>query len=99
MAEMANMVGQGKDCWLSRVQIIERLVKLPIHSSGLKSKIVGRHIKAKFASFWLQQINAEKPGPDGLDHNKVRTYKKLKGFFDIEPFFKFCLKQEPQHAV
>ena len=99
MAEMADMVGQGKDCWLSRVQIIERLVKLPNHSSGLKSKIVGRHIKAKFASFWLQQINAEKPGPDGLDHNKVRTYKKLKGFFDIEPFPKFSLKQEPQHAV
>ena len=68
-------------------------------SSGLKSKIVGRHIKAKFASFWLQQINAEKPGPDGLDHNKVRTYKKLKGFFDIEPFPKFSLKQEPQQAV
>ena len=56
-------------------------------SSGLKSKIVGRHIKAKFASFWLQQINAEKQGPDGLDHNKLRTYKQFKGVFDIEPLY------------
>ena len=89
MAEMADMAGQGKDCWLSRVQNIERLVKLPINSSGLNSKTVGRHIRAKFSSFWLQQINAEKPGPDGFDHNKLRTYKKFKGVFDIEPFYSF----------
>ena len=61
------------------VKIIEKLVKLPNHSSGLKSKIVGCHIKAKFASFWLPQIIAEKPGPDALDHNKLRTYKQFKG--------------------
>ena len=73
LAEMADMAGQGKDCWLSRVQIIEKLVKLPIHSSGLESKIVVRHIKAKFASFWLQQIVAEKPGPGGLDHTNLLT--------------------------
>ena len=73
MAEMADMVVQGKYCWLSRVQIIERLVKLPIHSSGLESKIVGRYIKAKFASFWLQKIVAEKPGPGGLDHTNLLT--------------------------
>ena len=73
MAEKAVMVGQGKYCWLSRVQIIERLLKLPIHSSGLESKIVGRHIKAKFASYWLQQIVAEKPGSGGLDHTNLLT--------------------------
>ena len=34
LAEMADMAGQGKDCWLSIVQSIERVVKLPSHSSG-----------------------------------------------------------------
>ena len=89
MTEMAAMAGQGKDCWLSRVQSIERLVKVPNNGSGLNSKTIGRHIRAKFTSFWLQQISAEKQGPDGLDHNKLRTYKQFKGFFGIEPFLGF----------
>ena len=39
-----------------------------------------------FDRFWLDQINARKLGNDGLDHNKLRFYKTLKGSFTQEPY-------------
>ena len=52
IAEMTALAGQGKYCWLARVQNIERLLKVPTFHSRYTSKIVSRHIKNRFESFW-----------------------------------------------
>ena len=83
MTEMTGLIEQGKDCWLGRVQKIEELLNMSATRTG---KSIGRHLKGRFDSFWLRQIREEKPGPDGLNHNKLRTYSKFKGFFGTEPY-------------
>ena len=55
MAEMAVLAGQGKDCWLSRVDKIGQLIDVPRPTPRSAGKIIGRHIKDKFSSFWLQE--------------------------------------------
>ena len=87
MQEMADMAQYGNDCWLSRVQTIEKHIKLPSNLSiySLSRKIY-QHIKSRFDIFWPDKINNRRLGPDGNDHNKLRTYCQLKGTFDIEPY-------------
>ena len=41
----------------------------------------GKMIKSNFDRFYLDKINLIKRGSDGLDHNKLRFYKVLKGTF------------------
>ena len=77
MTEMSRMAEQGKDCWPGRVQSMERLLKAPIHRHRHNVNSIGRHVKSSFDSFWLKQINITKPGPDGQNHNKLRTYNKI----------------------
>ena len=43
-------------------------------------------LKSKFDRFWLDKIKTPKIGTDGLDHNKLRTYKNLKASFTREPY-------------
>ena len=43
-------------------------------------------LKGKFDRFYLDEINEIKIGSDGLDHNKLRLYKTLKGSFKQEPY-------------
>ena len=43
-------------------------------------------LTGKFDRFFLDEINENKIGSDGLDHNKLRSYKKLKGSFTQEPY-------------
>ena len=50
-----------------------------------------------FDRFWLDQINARKLGDDGLDHNKLRFYKTLKGSFTEEPYIT-DIKNKSQRA-
>ena len=45
-----------------------------------------KHIRSKFEVYWLKQINTLRIGPDGNDHNKLRTYKLFKGSFRAEPY-------------
>ena len=45
-----------------------------------------KFLKSKFESFWIKEINTVKLGADGLDHNKLRLYKNIKGSFKIEPY-------------
>ena len=85
-AEMTALAGQGKDCWLARVQNIERLLKVPTSHPRYSSKTVSRHIKNRFESFWLKGINAPKFSPDGTNHYKLRTYCQLKDDFSVEPY-------------
>ena len=43
-------------------------------------------IKSKFDRFYLEEMNQTKIGNNGLDHNKLRLYKTLKGSFQTEPY-------------
>ena len=86
MAEMASLVQQGKDCWLGRVNNIETLLKVPTVAPWSRGKQISGHIKCRFDMFWFDQIKCVKPGSDGINHNKLRTYIKLKSFFGIEPY-------------
>ena len=85
MAKMADMAEQGKDCWLGCVQTMERLLKVPVNRQRQTVKSIDHHVKSSLDRFWLKQINRSKPGHDGQNHNKLRTYNKLNGFFEMEP--------------
>ena len=50
------------------------------------SKLLGNKLNSVFDRFWIDQINAPKLDTAGLDHNKLRFYKTLKGSFTIEPY-------------
>jgi len=49
-------------------------------------KTIGKCLKSKFDRFFLDRINEKRIGIDGLDHNKLRLYNKLKGSFTPEPY-------------
>ena len=53
--------------------------------------------KKSFDIFFLDKINQVKRGTDGLDHNKLRLYKQLKGSFKIEPYIT-NITHRNQHA-
>ena len=80
MAKMATLVEQGTDCWLGRVQKIETLLKVPSVASWSRGKTISTHIKCRSDRFWLEEINCIKQGPDGINHNKLRTYSELNFF-------------------
>ena len=76
------------DSWYTRVEKIKNLLNIKRlrckpEKAGL---IIDKNIKSKFDRFFLDQINQTKLGPDGLDHNKLRIYKTLKGSFSQEPY-------------
>ena len=76
------------DCWFSRVQKIKTLleIKRVYGKPDQAGNLIERNIKSKFDRFFLDQINLVKMGCDGVDHNKLRFYKHLKGSFTIEPY-------------
>ena len=78
------------DCWYNRVDKIKTLLSIS-RLFGKPEKvghIIDKLLKSKFDRFFLDEINQEKIGPDGLDHNKLRLYKTLKGSFSQEPYIK-----------
>ena len=86
---MTEMSEKGIDCWLTRVNQIEKHFKIP---SNLKyNKFSGKRItsilRGSFDCFWLRKINEIKNcGPDNQDHNKLRVYKTFKSCFAAEPY-------------
>ena len=88
MTEMTDMCNGGHDTWLTRVTQIERQLNLPRinHFSKTSGKAMTSLLKSKFDRFWLDKIKTPKIGTDGLDHNKLRTYKNLKASFTREPY-------------
>ena len=74
--------------WLTRVEQIKSLLKIPklYGKSNKVGFVIEKNIKSKFDIFFLDKINQVKRGTDGLDHNKLRLYKQLKGSFKIEPY-------------
>ena len=76
------------DCWNSRIDKIKKL--LDIRRLYGKPEKIGKNIdkilKSRFDRFFLDEINCCKVGTDGLDHNKLRFYKTIKGSFSPEPY-------------
>ena len=88
MVEMNAMADQSQDCWLTRVQKIEKLLKiqnLP-SLSRTSGKIIFNDLKEKFETFWKRKLTEEKIGADNINHNKLRTYSNLKNNFNLEPY-------------
>ena len=88
--EMTEMTRRGQDCWLYRVNKIEKLLKFPgkeqfrLIKPGRRISII---LRSKFDAFWLKQINEIKNNkPDNLDHNKLRIYKQFKSSFTRDPY-------------
>ena len=84
--EMASM--PHLDTWYSRVQSIKSLLDIPAlyGSKDRVSNTLGKRLHSVFDRYWLDQINAPKLDSDGVDHNKLRFYKTLKGSFTQEPY-------------
>ena len=76
------------DTWLSRVQKIKSVLGItPLYGSKDSVSLnLNKKLNSVFDRFWLDQINAPKAGNDGVDHNKLRFYKTLKGSFTQEPY-------------
>ena len=76
------------DTWYSKVEKMKELFNItrirckPSKAGGVINKIV----QSKFDRFFLDEINLSKIGSDGMDHNKLRLYKTLKGSFSQEPY-------------
>ena len=76
------------DSWYCRVEKLKKLLNIKrLHCKPAKvGLIVDKLIKSKFDRFYLDEINKTRMGSDGLDHNKLRLYKTLKGSFIQEPY-------------
>ena len=76
------------DTWYSRVQKIKSLLGIS-EMYGCKDRVtkqLGKKLNSIFDRFWINQVNAQKLDNDGVDHNKLRFYKTLKGSFTQEPY-------------
>ena len=76
------------DTWYSRVQKIKSLLGIS-QLYGCKDRVtkqLGKKLNSIFDRFWIDQVNAQKLDTDGVDHNKLRFYKTLKGSFTQEPY-------------
>ena len=72
-----------KKCFNSRELLFESWEGLQAESVG---KFLGKKLNSTFDRFWLDQINVAKLDSNGVDHNKLRFYKTLKGSFTQEPY-------------
>jgi hypothetical protein len=79
------------------VDTIGQLLKEPKPNPRSAGKVIGRQIKSRLDRFWLDQINFEKPGSDGNNHNKPRIYSRFKASFTIEPYIE-CINNRNQRA-
>ena len=88
MSEMSQMADSGQDCWLTRVRQIESLLGGPRQTchSRQSGKVINKFINSIFERYWINKVNEVRLGPDGFDHNKLRTYKSFKCSFTTEPY-------------
>ena len=86
MTEMRSMADKDQDCWLTRVQNMEKLLNSPKLSGPSKTsgKCILSFLRTVFEKFWHEQVNKVKLGPDNKNHNKLRTYSTLKQRFGQE---------------
>ena len=76
------------DSWYSQVDQIKNVFKINmfICKPDKAGMIIHKIIRSEFDRFFKDKINQVKTGVDGLDHNKLRLYKTLKGYFRTEPY-------------
>ena len=58
------------------------------HLYGSKDSVghqLNKKLYSLFDRFWIGHVSSEKIGLDGIDHNKLRFYEKLKDSFTQEP--------------
>ena len=88
--EMREMSAAGQDCWLTRVDKLETLlnIKGPRFYNKTSGKLISSKLQSKFSRFWIDKVNEVKgdDGPTPRNHNKLRTYSKLKASFTPEPY-------------
>jgi len=98
MAEMSTMVATDVDCWLSRVDSMKDLLDLPrIPYSRNSGQKTSRILQKRFDVFWRAQVLATRPGPDGLQHNKLDVYSSFKCHFGLEPYI-FMVRNRNQRS-
>ena len=85
---LSDMKNIQFDNWYTKVEKIKSLLKIPnLYGNANKvGSIIEKNIKSKFERFFLDEINLVRRGSDGLDHNKLRFFKTLKGSFKTEPY-------------
>ena len=101
LTEMNEMSKKGTDCWLTRVNSIEKNFKIPTNFkySKFSGKKITTILRGKFDSFWLKKINEfKKNDADDLDHNKLRVYKTFKSCFAVEPYVA-CVRNRNQRSA
>jgi len=90
--EMQCMSLRGTDCWLTRVEKMQKLLSIPDRQffKNVKSKKCAESLKSRFDRFWLDSINltikSQSDTTDQADHNKLRTYRMFKASFTREPY-------------
>ena len=79
MTEMRQMADTDQDCWLTRVQKIEKLLGLTMMSglSKTSGKLIKNELRGKFQTFWLSKINCAKIGSD-VPSTNLEHIAKLK---------------------
>ena len=62
MTEMKAMVARDQDCWLTRVQNIEKMLKTPKLAGPSKTsgKTILSFLKTLFEKHWHEQVNKVK---------------------------------------
>ena len=102
LKEMTEMSENDQDCWLTRVNKIENILKIPknFSLSQTSGKNLTRIVKSKFDRYWLDKINEIKPDKhDNLDHNKLRVYKLFKSSFTTEPYIKLVRNRNQRSSL
>ena len=91
VAEMKSSVSSQSpnNSWFGRIEKLKENLNINYQKNS-KIDSIGFHIKkqvkSKFENFWLAEINKVKPGPDNLNHNKLRYYATFKGCFKREEY-------------
>ena len=92
LIEMQCMSLRGTDCWLARVEKMQKLLSIPDRPFFKKTngKKCTDSLKSRFDRFWLDSINmtgkTQNDTTDQSDHNKLRTYRRFKASFTREPY-------------
>ena len=85
---LSDMKKSQIENWYTKVEKMKLLLKIPkLYGKPNKvGSIIEKNIKSKFERFFLDEINFVRRGSDGLDHNKLRFFKTLKGSFKTNPY-------------
>ena len=100
LTEMTEMSNMGTDCWLTRINSIEKSLKIPTNMkySKCSGKKITSILRGKFDSFWLKKINEfKKSDTDDQNHNKLRVYKTFKSCYAAEPYLA-CVRNRNQRS-